>query len=62
MIEAYLEKSSLRQLFLCGQFYTKKKINLDELSKLLQVCKPTLLNDVKELKKELENEIIYERP
>ncbi|EOH93506.1 hypothetical protein [Enterococcus villorum] len=60
MIEAYLEKSSLRQLFLCGQFYTKKKINLDELSKLLQVCKPTLLNDVKELKKELENEIIYE--
>lgn len=61
MIEAYLEKNILRQVFLCGQFYNKKKISLDALSKLLQVCKTTLLNDIKDIKKELATEIIYEK-
>ncbi len=59
MIEAYLEKNILRQLFLCGQFYTTKEIDLDTTSSLLQVCKTTLLNDIKALKKELEPDIIY---
>ncbi|MEY8445674.1 DNA-binding protein [Enterococcus ratti] len=59
MFEDYLEKNILRQLFLCDQFYNKKEIDIDVLSKLLQVCKTTLLNDIKDLKKELEPEIIY---
>lgn len=59
MIEAYLEKNILRQLFLCGQFYTTKEIDLDTTSKLLRVCKTTLLNDIKALKKELAPDVIY---
>ena len=59
MIEAYLEKNILRQLFLCDQFYTTKEIDLNMTSKLLRVCKTTLLNDIKTLKKELASNIIY---
>ncbi|WP_165005657.1 MULTISPECIES: DNA-binding protein [unclassified Enterococcus] len=59
MIEEYIEKSILRQLFLCGQFYVNKEINLDTCSTLLQVCKTTLLNDIKNLTKELEESIVY---
>lgn len=59
MFEDYLEKNILRQLFLCGQLYHKKEIDLDELSHLLQVCKTTLLNDIKAIRTELKDEIIY---
>ena len=59
MFEDYLEKNILRQLFLCDQFYHKKEIDLDELSHLLQVCKTTLLNDIKAIRTELKDEIIY---
>lgn len=29
MIEEYIEKNILRQLFLCGQFYVNKEVNLE---------------------------------
>ena len=32
MIEEYIEKNILRQLFLCGQFYVNKEVNLEKLS------------------------------
>ena len=35
MIEEYIEKNILRQLFLCGQFYVNKEVNLEKLSNLL---------------------------
>ncbi len=55
MIEEYIEKNILRQLFLCGQFYVNKEVNLEKLSNLLHVCKTTLLNDINNIKKNLKN-------
>ena len=59
MIEEYIEKNILRQLFLCGQFYVNKEVNLEKLSYLLHVCKTTLLNDINNIKKEFEEQIVY---
>lgn len=59
MIEEYIEKNILRQLFLCGQFYVNKEVNLEKLSNLLHVCKTTLLNDINNIKKEFEEQIAY---
>lgn len=59
MIEEYIEKNILRQLFLCGQFYVNKEVNLEKLSNLLHVCKTTLLNDINNIKKEFEEQIVY---
>ena len=59
MIEEYIEKNILRQLFLCGQFYVNKEVNLEKLSYLLHVCKTTLLNDINNIKKEFEEQIAY---
>ncbi|NVD82035.1 hypothetical protein HV425_00375 [Enterococcus faecium] len=53
MIEEYIEKNILRQLFLCGQFYVNKEVNLEKLSYLLHVCKTTLLNDINNIKKRI---------
>lgn len=53
MIEEYIEKNILRQLFLCGQFYVNKEVNLEKLSNLLHVCKTTLLNDINNIKKRI---------
>ncbi len=57
MIEEYIEKNILRQLFLCGQFYVNKEVNLEKLSNLLHVCKTTLLNDINNIKKNLKNKL-----
>ncbi len=57
MIEEYIEKNILRQLFLCGQFYVNKEVNLEKLSYLLHVCKTTLLNDINNIKKNLKNKL-----
>ena len=54
MIEEYIEKNILRQLFLCGQFYVNKEVNLEKLSYLLHVCTTTLLNDINNIKKEFD--------
>ena len=59
MIEHYLEKNLLRQLFLCGQFYVNKEIHLPTTATLLHVCQTTLLNDIKSLSRELSDQIIY---
>ncbi|WP_206855639.1 DNA-binding protein [Candidatus Enterococcus mangumiae] len=59
MIEHYLEKNLLRQLFLCGQFYINKEVHLPTTATLLHVCQTTLLNDIKSLSRELSDQIIY---
>lgn len=60
MIEHYLEKNLLRQLFLCGQFYVNKEVDLPTTATLLHVCQTTLLNDIKSLSRELSDQIIYQ--
>lgn len=46
MLERYIEKNIFRQVYLCQQLYQKKEITLQAMAERLNVCTPTITNDL----------------
>ena len=62
MLERYIEKNIFRQVYLCQQLYQKKEITLQAMAERLNVCTPTITNDLEALKESFTQEIIsFER-
>ena len=62
MLERYIEKNIFRQVYLCQQLYQKKEITLQTMGERLNVCTPTISNDLDVLRESFAQEIIsFER-
>lgn len=54
MIEKYIERNVLREVYLCEQLYEFQEIHISQTAKLLGVTTPTLLKDLAKLVNSLE--------
>ncbi|MFN6651747.1 DNA-binding protein [Enterococcus gallinarum] len=46
MLERYIEKCVIRQVYLCEQLYEKESMLIDRLAEQLDVCPATIINDI----------------
>ena len=46
MLERYIEKCVIRQVYLCEQLYEKESVLIDRLAEQLDVCPATIINDI----------------
>jgi hypothetical protein len=49
MLERYIEKCVIRQVYLCEQLYEKNSVSIDHVAEQLDVCPATIINDIEKI-------------
>ena len=58
MLERYIEKCVIRQVYLCEQLYEKESVLIDRLAEQLDVCPATIINDIDKILLLLKNALL----